>query len=66
MESVRPVVLIVEDHQDTRDLYAVYLGLTGFSVLTARNGMEGLSRACESHPDVVVTDVLLSPNIDGW
>ena len=61
----RPLVLVVEDHHDTRDLYGAYLCLKGFDVLTARNGMEGFTRACESQPDVVVTDLLL-PTIDGW
>ena len=61
----RPLILVIEDHQDTRDLYAVYLSLVDFGVLTARNGMEGFTRACESQPDVIVTDLLL-PTIDGW
>jgi two-component system, cell cycle response regulator DivK len=66
MKSVlRPLVLLVEDHQDTRDLYCAYLSVKGFDVRTARNGIEGFSRACEELPDVVVTDILL-PNIDGW
>ena len=63
--ALRQLVLVVEDHQDTRDLYAEYLSLTGFEVLKARNGMEGFTRACESQPDVIVTDLLL-PTIDGW
>jgi CheY-like chemotaxis protein len=61
----RPLVLVVEDHHDTRDLYDAYLCLQGFDVLTARNGMEGFTRACESRPDVIVTDLIL-PTIDGW
>jgi two-component system, cell cycle response regulator DivK len=63
--SSPPLVLLVEDHPDTRDLYAAYLSLMGFSVQTARNGMEGFTRACESRPDVLVTDLIM-PNIDGF
>lgn len=59
-----PSVLIIEDDPDTRDLYAEGLAFEGFRVKTARNGKEGLARAQELAPDVVVTD-LISRNIDG-
>ena len=58
-------VLVIEDDQDTRDMYAELLKYNGFEVLTARNGMEGFTRACESSPNVILTDLGL-PNIDGW
>jgi CheY-like chemotaxis protein len=57
-------VLIIEDDPDTRDLYAEGLSFEGFRVKTARNGKEGVARAHELVPDVVVTD-LASPNIEG-
>ena len=58
-------VLIIEDEQDTRDLYGFVLKEAGYDVVLARNGMEGFTRACESQPSVIVTDLGL-PSIDGW
>jgi len=58
-------VLVIEDDQDTRDLYVTVLSISGFTVQTARTGMEGFTRACESRPGVILTDLGL-PTIDGW
>ena len=46
-------------------MYKTYLLAQGLNVVAARNGMEGFTRACETGPDVIVTDVML-PSIDGW
>jgi CheY-like chemotaxis protein len=59
------LVLVIEDDQDTRDMYAELLKSSGFVVQTARTGMEGFTRACESTPGVILTDLGL-PTIDGW
>ena len=58
-------VLVIEDDQDTRDLYVTLLKISGFTVQTARTGMEGFTRACEWRPGVILTDLGL-PTIDGW
>ena len=63
--SDQRLVLIIEDDEDTRDMYAALLKLNGFAVQTARTGMEGFTRACESQPGVILTDLGL-PTIDGW
>jgi len=59
-----PLVLIVDDNQDARDTYAELLLFRDFGIVKARNGMEGFTRACETRPDVIVTDLAL-PTIDG-
>ena len=61
----RRSVLVIEDEQDTRDMYVVLLGHSGFDVVTARTGMEGFTRACEIRPDLILTDLGL-PSLDGW
>jgi two-component system, cell cycle response regulator DivK len=58
-------VLLIEDEQGTREMYAQLLGYAGFEVVTARTGTEGFTRACEMRPDVILTDLGL-PSIDGW
>jgi two-component system cell cycle response regulator DivK len=61
----RPLVLIVDDYADSREMYAVYLSCVGFDVIEAGNGVEALQRAADSAPDVIVMDLSL-PVMDGW
>ena len=61
----RPVVLLVDDFQDNREMYAMYLDHTGFRVVEAANGHEALDVAFSSVPDVIVMDLSL-PGLDGW
>ncbi len=59
-DSVRPLVLVVEDDQDTRDMYAMYLDLSGIAVLTATNASAAFELAVEHQPQMVVTDFRLA------
>jgi CheY-like chemotaxis protein len=61
----RPLVLIVESHDDTRMLYELALAAMGFEVVAARDGDDPYRRAWETHPDIIVTDLPV-PNHDGW
>jgi two-component system, cell cycle response regulator DivK len=60
-----PTVLLVEDDQDGRRMYADWLTGAGFRVSQAHNGLQALERAVDSLPDVVVTDLNI-PGIDGF
>jgi len=55
----RPVIVLVEDHQDTRELYADSLMYAGFKVLTAADAEDGFNVATAVRPAVVVTDFRL-------
>lgn len=59
-----PVVLIVDDYEDCRDMYAAYLTLAGFRVLKAQDGHEALDSARRALPDVILMDLSL-PGMDG-
>ena len=59
------VVLVVDDTEDTRDLYVEYLTDQGYTVLHAENGKAGLELAAARKPDVVVMDLSM-PVMDGW
>jgi CheY-like chemotaxis protein len=61
----RPLVLIVEAHEDTRALYALALSATGFEIVAVADGAEAFRHAWEIHPDIIVTDLPM-PNCDGW
>ena len=63
--SRSPSVLIIDDSADTRDMYEYALAYGGFNVLQADNGANGLSRAIDALPDVIVTDLSI-PGIDGF
>jgi two-component system, cell cycle response regulator DivK len=60
-----PSVLLVEDDQSGRRMYAEWLTDAGFRVDQAHNGFQALDRALASIPDVVVTDLNI-PGIDGF
>jgi len=57
-------VLLVEDHLDTRQMYAEFLG-ADFDVTTAADGEDALTMMRLQRPDVIVTDLSL-PGIDGF
>lgn len=59
-----PCVLLVEDHADTRQMYAEFLGIE-FEVLAAADGMEALRMMRAHAPDLIVTDLSL-PGMDGF
>jgi CheY-like chemotaxis protein len=54
-----PVVLIVSDDDEACALYAIALHFIGVQPLVAATADEAFARACEHHPDVVVTDLTL-------
>jgi two-component system, cell cycle response regulator DivK len=60
-----PLVLVVEDYPDAREMYSEYLRFSGFRVAEARNGEEALEKAFTLLPDVVLMDLAL-PLMDGW
>jgi len=60
----RPMILCVEDNEDSRAMYAAFLTRAGFRVTEASNGLEGLERARALHPDLIVLDISL-PVMDG-
>jgi CheY-like chemotaxis protein len=60
-----PVVLIAEDHEDSRDALRTLLDAFGFRVVEAGNGREAVERALAEHPDVILMDMMM-PFVDGF
>jgi len=60
-----PLVLVVDDNGDLRDLYATYFLAAGFRVDTASDGISGLAHARLDAPDLIVADLSM-PHLDGW
>ena len=57
MDESGPRVLLVEDDDDNRELMAEVLSASGYEVLPAASGPDGLKALSERSVDVVVTDV---------
>lgn len=63
--AARPVVLLAEDHEDTRRVYGLILRHFGFEVAEASTGEEAIEIARARRPSLVLMDIGL-PGIDGW
>ena len=60
-----PLVRVVEDYQDAREMYAAYLQFSGYRVAEATNGLEAIEQAHSLMPDIILMDLAL-PKMDGW
>jgi pilus assembly protein CpaE len=58
-------VLAVDDNPVNLKVVAATLNHAGYEVITASNGVEALTRISESHPDLIVMDVMM-PEMDGY
>ncbi len=58
-------VLVVDDDPDCRIIYSKLLQHAGYGVIEAQNGTEGVRRAQEHRPNLIVMDLRL-PMLDGW
>lgn len=59
------MVLIVDDHDDTREMLEVLLGLFGCHVITAKDGQHALDLAETIRPDLFLMDMKM-PGLDGF
>lgn len=58
-------ILIVDDDHPTVMLTAKLLEKQGYEVLTAFDGLEGLAKAREHVPDLIILDIMM-PKMDGY
>lgn len=64
-EPLAPLVLVVDDYADAREMYAESLLVSGFRVAEAADGLSAIEQARELAPDVILMDLSL-PGMDGW
>jgi CheY-like chemotaxis protein len=64
-DSSKPLVLVVEDYQDAREMYIAYLQFSGYRVAEASNGIEAIEKTHALMPDIILMDLAL-PKKDGW
>ena len=60
-----PKVLLVEDNEMNRDMLSRRLQRSGYDVVIASDGAEGVSKALSEQPDAILMDISL-PVMDGW
>ena len=58
-------LLLVEDNEDNRDMLSRRLERKGYEVEIAVDGQEGVDKAKDSMPDLILMDMSL-PVMDGW
>jgi two-component system CheB/CheR fusion protein len=59
-------ILIVEDNVDAAESLRLFLDLTGHEVTVAHDGAEGVARARDTQPEVVLCDIGLPGEMDGY
>jgi two-component system cell cycle response regulator DivK len=60
-----PKILLVEDNEMNRDMLSRRLIRSGYEVILAVDGAEGVAMAASAAPDLVLMDMSL-PVLDGW
>jgi CheY-like chemotaxis protein len=60
-----PIVLVVDDDPDVRDLTERLLVAHGYDVILAAHGRDGIQRLVDRCPDLIVLDLNM-PVMDGW
>ena len=58
-------LLLVEDDNNLREIYAARLGAEGYDIVTAVDGEDALAVAVKERPDLIVLDVMM-PKISGF
>lgn len=60
-----PVILVVDDNPQMAKLLQEMVHLAGYETEVAYSGLEGLDKAREGMPDLILVDLMM-PEIDGW
>jgi two-component system, cell cycle response regulator DivK len=63
--TATPLVLLVEDFDDAREMYSEYLQFNGLGGAGAADAVKGLEMADELQPAIILMDAAL-PGLSGW
>ena len=58
-------ILVIEDDDDARMMYAIMLRSWGYEVVEATTGREGVAASHNSSPDLILLDIMM-PDMDGY
>ena len=59
-------ILVVDDDRDLVNTISVVLESSGYRVRTAHNGKEGFLRIQEKRPDLIILDVMMTTDTEGF
>jgi len=62
---MKPKILVIEDNEQNLYLITFILEKHGYQVIQARNGQDGIEKACQEKPDLIILDIQL-PVMDGY
>ncbi len=65
MENKRDIILLVEDDVDLKDTISEFLTREGFNLILAENGSQGIQKAIQHRPDIIICDITM-PGITGY
>ncbi|MDX6512076.1 MAG: hypothetical protein QOE36_1580 [Gaiellaceae bacterium] len=65
VEASERTILVIDDSDSARAFVEKGLAGAGYRTVSAADGREGLRRLYETHPDLVLLDVVM-PELDGW
>ncbi len=64
-EDMSNTILVIEDHDEIRENLVEILEISGYAVVHASNGIEGVKKARMFQPDLILCDILM-PELDGY
>ena len=65
MAATAPLILIVDDNLDAREMYGMYLQHEGFRWAEAVNGQDAITQTRLEKPSLILMDATM-PRMDGW
>ena len=65
MAAHQPLILIVDDNLDAREMYGMYLAHSGFRWVEAVNGQDAITQTATERPALILMDATM-PSMDGW
>ncbi|MFA5224456.1 MAG: response regulator [Candidatus Omnitrophota bacterium] len=65
MKNDNAKILVIDDEPDLVEMVTLRLEANGYQVISAYDGQEGLAKARNENPDLIILDLML-PKIDGY
>lgn len=61
-----PKILIIDDDAELIDSVKMILDENGYAVISAQNGLKGMEKAKKDHPDLIILDVMMTNDSEGF